>query len=70
MKHRILKLTWTQWEKKVAEERDEFSREWSITHGKIAHTWRQNWKNIITSINQYEICNTMVMQIGEFKFLR
>ena len=70
MKNRIFIPTWIQWENKATEEREEFSRDWSITHGKIAHTWRQNWNNDITSINQYEICNTMVLQIGEFEFLR
>ena len=60
MKHMIFRPTWIQWEKKVAKEREEFSRDRSITHFKIAHTWRQNWKYIIATINQWIIYNTMV----------
>ena len=70
MKYRIFNPTWIQWENKDAEEREEFSKKWSIIHGKLNTHETNNWKNNITSISQYEICNTMVIQIGEFECLR
>ena len=39
-------------EENVAEEREEFSIDYSTNHDKIAHTWRQNWNNMIIFMNQ------------------
>ena len=35
----------------AAEEREEFIIDCSINQDKIAHTWRQNWFNVIIFMN-------------------
>ena len=52
MKQRIIILYEFKWEENVAEEKEEFSSDFSINHEKIAHTWRQNLNNMIIFMNQ------------------